>query len=653
MRAIPTAESVAVLLRGSPLACCQRQAHPYKGSGKGTEKMANEPEPAPDERALPGPREDTAASHAELPSDPGTAVWARIRKHKVVEWTLAYIAFAFALVHGVQLVREAFEWPALLSRLTIIALVLGTPVAATLAWYHGHRARHRVSGSELAVLTVLLVIAGSTLWFFASVARERSESPQSGANTVPAPPLATTGVSAAFAPPAHSIAVLPFTNLSGDTKQEYFSDGLSEELLNALSRIDALQVVARTSSFAFKGRQIDVGTIARQLNVGAVLEGSVRRSGTTLRITAQLVNGVTGFHLWSQTYDRRLDDVLVVQTEVATAVAQQLQAKLLGDEVAKIELGGTRNPQAYDAYLRGSRIFQAEEPEQAQPALAALDEAVALDQTYARAHATRARVLTDIAFYTAPNRQKLLNEALTAANRAIQLAPELAEAHNSLAHVLEQQLDFQRADLEHARALALGPGSAIVQRSFASFASAMGRHELAIATARRAVELDSLNYWSHLNLGTVLTAARRYREALLALNVAKEVKPDEFEADAYRGFVYLAMGEAEQARLACANGRDEPIVHWCLTLVWHALGKPSESDAEREKWLRRMGDAGAFFTAEMYVQLGDPAEGLRWLKVAERLRDPSLINAKVYWILDPIRDQPEFKALLQRLNFPP
>jgi TolB-like protein len=168
-----------------------------------------------------------------------------------------------------------------------------------------------------------------------------------------APPVAPPAAApVAFSPPPHSIAVLPFVNMSGDKEQEYFSDGLTEELLNSLARINELQVAARTSAFSFKGKDTDIGTIARKLNVGAVLEGSVRRSAHTVRITAQLINAVSGFHLWSETYDRDLGDVLKLQTEIANAVATALKVTLLGDTAAKVEIGGTHNPTAFDAYLR-------------------------------------------------------------------------------------------------------------------------------------------------------------------------------------------------------------------------------------------------------------------------------------------------------------
>ena len=210
----------------------------------------------------------TEAKRLESEGSPGgsqtvstVSIWDRIKRHKVVEWTLAYVAFGYALLHGVQMLREAFDWPLLVSRLTAVGLVLGAPLVVTLAWFHGHRARHRVSGQELSILIALLVVAGSVMWW---VSRNTHNRTTASADT--------NHLAVPFNPPAHSIAVLPFVNMSGDKEQEYFSDGLTEELLNSLAGINELQVAARTSAFSFKGTNTDISTIARKLNVGAVLE---------------------------------------------------------------------------------------------------------------------------------------------------------------------------------------------------------------------------------------------------------------------------------------------------------------------------------------------------------------------------------------------
>src|ERR1700733_5179317 len=305
--------------------------------------------------------------------------------------------------------------------------------------------------SRAAWLTVAVVILAAAAFLF-----------------VEKPWVSRSPPSAAFAPPPHSIAVLPFANMSGDKDQEYFSDGLTEELLNSLSEINELQVAARTSAFSFKGKDTDIGTIARKLNVGAVLEGSVRRSGHTIRITAQLINAVTGFHLWSKTYDRDLGDVLKLQTEIATAVASALKVTLLGDVAAKVELGGTRNPAAFDAYLRGAKAYGSRrEAKDIPAAIAAYTEAIRLDPHYALALAARSIALTAVAGEAATKAAMRdgFDKAQADARQALALAPDLAQAHLASANVSELgTLDFTQASDAYKRALALAPGNAEVLR---------------------------------------------------------------------------------------------------------------------------------------------------------------------------------------------
>ena len=280
--------------------------------------------------------------------------------------------------------------------------------------------------------------------------------------------------------PAHSIAVLPFVNMSGDKEQEYLSDGLAEELLNSLAEIHELQVAARTSAFSFKGTNTDIGTITRKLNVGAVLEGSVRRSGNTVRITTQLIDAVTGLHLWSHTYDRDLGDVLKLETEIAGAVASALKVSLLGEEAAKIELGGTRNPAAFDAYLRGRKAYLAAHGNKdRQTAIAAYTEAIGLDPNYALAYANRSIALSDYAGDTSgPAIRESFDKAQADGLKAIALAPNMAEGHMALAYYFEiGTLDFTRANEEYEQALALAPGNARVLQLYGRFAFIMDRTE--------------------------------------------------------------------------------------------------------------------------------------------------------------------------------
>jgi TolB-like protein len=317
--------------------------------------------------------------------------------------------------------------------------------------------------------------------------------------------------SAAFSPPPHSIAVLPFANMSGEKDQEYFSDGLTEELLNSLSEINELQVAARTSAFSFKGTNPDIGTIARKLNVGAVLEGSVRRPGNTVRVTTQLINAVTGFHVWSHTYDRDLGDLLKLETEIAGAVASALKVSLLGEVATRIEVGGTRNPAAFDAYLRARKANRSGDE---QKAIAEFTEAIHLDPTFALAFAWRSLVYSNLGEAVPGLTSHQISERQESdARGAIKLAPELAEGYGALGRSAEKALDFTQAHEAYERALALAPGNATVLTMNSYFLSAMGHFDEAISAARRAVTLNPFNGSEQRGIGRRRHRARCGRHA--------------------------------------------------------------------------------------------------------------------------------------------
>jgi TolB-like protein/tetratricopeptide (TPR) repeat protein len=473
--------------------------------------------------------------------------------------------------------------------------------------------------------------------------------------TIQRPWISKPAPSAAFAPPPHSIAVLPFVNLSADKEQEYFSDGLTEELLNSLAEINELQVAARTSAFSFKGTNTDIGTIARKLNVGAVLEGSVRRSGHTIRITAQLINAVTGFDLWSKSYDRDLGDVLKLQTEIATAVASALKVTLLGDVATKIELGGTRNPAAFDAYLRGAKVVSSRhEAKDLLAAIAAYTEAIHLDPHYALAFAGRSIALSLYAGEAATGaavREDLV-KAQADAREALALTPDLAQAHLALAFVSDNTLDFAQANDEYERALALAPGNAQILRNGGLFAAYMGHFDAGVVGARRAVVLDPLAPYSHSLLGGALYTARRYQEAVAAWAEVISLDPDFQATYVGRGFAYYGLGDLESARTSCETKPDYWGSQVCLAVIYDKLGRHADAEAELAKLKAALGDAAAYQYTQIYAQWGNRAQALQWLETALRLRDPGLEHVKTDPLLDPLRQEPRFQAIERELKFP-
>jgi TolB-like protein len=476
-----------------------------------------------------------------------------------------------------------------------------------------------------------------------------------------AAPLATPAVGAAstsstIAPPAHSVAVLPFTNMSGDPKDDYFSDGLSEELLNTLAAIQGLQVAARTSSFSFKGMDEAVGDIAHKLNVGAILEGSVRRDKSHVRISTELINAVTGFQLWSQTYDRDLKDVLALQTEIASSVSAALKVKLLQADARSVEAGGTDNPKAYDAYLRGEGLMRQPWAQKTNTeASAAFDEAITLDPGYANAYVGRATARIRHATHasiSAADSVRELGEGLTAARKAAELAPTLGVAHAWIGFGLASQLDYAGASAEYEKGLALSPGDARVYRSSANHLAIMGRFDEAVTRARHAVELDPLDAVSHAGLASVYRWARRYPEAIESYNRSLQLDASLSDVSVGRGYAYYALGNYEAARTAC----DSPTPSWqnytCLAVVYDKLGRRADAKATLALLQKNYGDIAEYQYAEIFAQWGDTQHALEALERAVTLRDGGLGFTKEDLLVDPLRNEPRFKAVLAGLKFP-
>jgi TolB-like protein/Flp pilus assembly protein TadD len=489
----------------------------------------------------------------------------------------------------------------------------------------------------------------------AGVAYLLFEHPWSTRVAASAPPAPAINVASAFAPPPHSIAVLPFVNMSGDASQEYFSDGLTEELLNSLARFPQLQVAARTSAFSFKGKEADVATIARKLNVGAVLEGSVRRSAQTLRVTTQLIDAVTGFDLWSQTYDRNLGDVLKLQTDIATSVANALKVTLLSDTAETVGLGATRDPAALDAYLRARILSRsAQSAENSQAILVAYTEAIRIDPRYAQAFAERGVEYAGIArmYARGPALRDALDKSLADARTAVKLAPDLAESHFALGVSHLELLDFPTANQEFERALTLGPGNARIVGGYARNAAEMGIVDGAINAARRAVTLDPLNPSVYRIVGIGMMALRRYDDAAAAFQSALALQPGNERLNALLGTTQYFQGKPAVARASCEIAAADDLAKLCLAFVYHKLGRSAQAETLMRQIQSAGGDEGALDYAYVCAQWGEVDQALRWLETAFSLRDPNLFEIRTAPELDPIRREPRFQAILRALNFP-
>ncbi len=559
--------------------------------------------------------DDTREADARVPEEFLRAQWTRLPAGEH--------ASAFA-----QRVRGLLEGPLITHQGPMPTPARPTPPPAG-------RNRALLAGS-LATATVL-VLGGAAWWYYQG--------------TQPKPVVAASTL---FAPPPHSVAVLAFLNLSGDPAEEYFSDGLSEELLNTLVRIDTLQVAARTSSFSFKGTQVDIPTVGRKLNVGAVLEGSVRKFGDKVRVTAQLIDAVTGYHLWSENFDREFKDVIALQSEIAVAVANALAVKLLEPGKQIRMPGGTENPRALDAFLRGRAGERIQDVKNLRIALAALDEAVALDPNFANALAFRGDVMAQLALSQPGDPvevRRQTEEALRIAKRAAAMAPDSGFVYRYLARVLQNTTsDYAAIDAALRRALQLDPGKAEALLSYSNFAVLMGRAD-ALPAIERARELDPLSHSVLANLGMAQFYVGKHADARASLLAAKKGWNNQVTLD------WLALNELADGKPAAALPYCErDLTNWsnqlCLAIAYHQLGRKAEAQAMLRKVQDEIGDAAAFQYAEIYSQWNEPDEAIRWLEKAVELKDPGLIAVKVDPLLSPLHDSDRFKSIVAGMHFP-
>ncbi|MDH4166449.1 MAG: hypothetical protein OEY13_07965 [Gammaproteobacteria bacterium] len=599
-----------------------------------------------------------------------------LKRRNVFRVATFYVVAAWILLQAGDLLFDTLGVPPFGMKLLLGLLILGFPLALIFAWVfeltpEGLKREHEVSrdasiaaqtASKLNLLIVgLLVIAiglGIANWLGH---RQERDTGQVAGTSQPKPTSATTALSGNVASTAGpgigagvSIAVLPFVNMSDDKANEYFSDGLTEELLNVLANVPGLRVIARTSSFAYKGKDAKIADVARDLSVDHVLEGSVRKAGDTVRITTQLIRAADSSHLWSETYDRKLDDIFAVQDDISKSVVDALKLKLLTDGHKAADVGGTTDAHAYEAYLLGRHLLaQGEAEGTLRASLRSFEKAVELDPNYAQAYAGKAAAQSRLASNGYDGFDVGFGKARQAAQRSLELAPNLAEGYLALAFtqgVLSGDVSGNYALYE--RALQLNPGSALVQQSYADFATTAGAHEQAIAAGQRAVALDPISAPAYNSLSAVYANARRYPEAEAAARHALQLAPGRPGTSATLGYALLLQSRFDEAGAAC----EAESVKWtrltCRALVLAMTGKQQAARRELTAFQAEFGDPASYQYAEIEAQLGDKSAALRWLENARRVHDPGYLGGiLIDPLLDPLRGDPRFEQLVNQAGF--
>jgi TolB-like protein/tetratricopeptide (TPR) repeat protein len=446
-----------------------------------------------------------------------------------------------------------------------------------------------------------------------------------------------------------SIAVLPFVDMSEKHDQEYFSDGLSEELIDMLTKVPELRVPARTSSFYFKGKQATIADIAKALGVAHILEGSVRKSANTLRVTAQLIRVDNGYHVWSETYDRKLEDIFKIQDEIAGAVVTALRVHLLPTQ--PVVSHRTFDAEAYNQLLLGRQFFNRGTPDDRRRAAAAYSKAIAIDPNYAAAYAGLA--YAEAYVFDSTGDVAWMKRAEAAADRAVALAPEQADGYAARGFLRSVfSWDWAGAQSDLVKALALDPADSTVQRRFGSLLASLGRLPQAVVALRKATALDPLSNpaWEHL--GRYLTFRRDFAGAQEALHRALEIQPESPYGLNDLGELLLFEGNAVEALTTFRKVVNEEFRLSGIAMAEHTIGRAKESQQALDELIAKHAHESAFQIAEAYAWRGEEDKAFEWLERAYQQRDGGLTEIKGDPPLESLRGDRRYKALLHKMNLP-
>ena len=445
-----------------------------------------------------------------------------------------------------------------------------------------------------------------------------------------------------------SIAVLPFVNMSNDKDQEYFSDGLSEELLNLLAKIPELKVIGRTSSFSFKGKNEDLRSIAQKLGVAHILEGSVRKDGNKIRVSAQLIKASDGSNLWSDTYDRNLEDIFKMQDEIAGAVVKQLKLKLL---TMTANVASPMNTEAYNLLLQGNYFLDKRDKESVAKALAFYLQALAIDSLNARGWAAVATCFNIQASWGWIDR-KGLEEAKKAAIRAIDLDDKQAEAHRAFGQAKMNDFDWEGAEVEYQKALKLEPANPDVIRIIGILATSLGHLDKAVHLYKQSLTLDPIRPITYLHLGIDMYYVNRLDEAIVAFKKALELNPRFPRPHTFLGEVYLLQGKTEIALAEMQQETDETWKGYGISLAYQALGRQKEADEKLRDYIAKFQNGNAYEIAKIYAFRGEKNKAFEWLEKAYKGRAAMFIWFKNDPVFKNLESDPRYTALLKKMNLP-
>ncbi len=574
--------------------------------------------------------------------------FAELKRRNVYKVAVAYAVVAWLLMQVASQIFPFFEIPNWVVRVVILLLVIGFPIALIIAWAF-EVTSEGIKSTEAAdaagqrsrgvawIYVVLIGVALSVGLFF--VGRYTAGHGTSRVSEV------TT------ASPQKSIAVLPLVNESGDPKDEYFSDGLSEELIAALAQISGLKVIGRSSSFRFKDRKEKPKTIGEELGVSTLLDGTVRKQGDRVRIVAELVNAADGIQLWTRTFDRQLEDIFTVQQEIAKSVAESLKVKLLGTENSPSQIA-TNNVEAHNAYLQGHFHLVRRNVEDFRKAIGYYDQAIDFDPEYALAYAERGEAWTILGDLTG-QRPTAYSKARSDAEKAVVIAPTLAEARAALGFVrFFTEWKFLEGMTELKRAKELSPANPTANDLLARLIVYLGRFDEAERQAREAVELDPLSTVTQGNLARVLFYAGKLDEAAVAARKAAELQPAGAANHRWQVLIAAQRGDGEAALREAQLEPDPGFRRFELAVAHYVRGDKAAADAALADLIANAREGFAYQIAEVYALRGEKDKAFEWLEIAFADRDAGMLGLLVDPLLRGLRDDPRYKNLVAKVGLP-